>query len=561
MDTGKRLDHRSLLSRAAEVLPQLLFIAAAVISVFTTYYATEHFLDSDVSSELVLAHHLAETGQILSRDWLYSTELKVLHMQLIYIPLFRVFDDWHLVHYFGALIIQAMMILSYAFLIHETGLSKRVFYLGASLLLLPVSVCYGRIVLYNSHYAPNITLSFFLVGLVMGFAKTDKEKKPVRCIRFLLLMLFSFIGGLSGVRQLMMTHVPMIFSIFLCCFIQDHHKKAVENVSILSGSRRTFAVCALLAALASFVGLKINTELLSKYYLFNDQAKQALNLVDGSLFDDLLFGYFHQFGFRTGVGLLTIPGILSLGGIAAGGYVLFLAVQKLAERQDEKELRKVLLQSFFLSYTLVMFVVLMVSGDVQARCYFVLYRSLTLSWAVPLVLTHLEELPGNMHPLHIKKLSAWAVVLILFANGLANVTYFNGGEAFDQVYEGLSFIEADKQEKLTDVVAFLSDNGYDIGYATFWEGNIVTEMSDGQIQINNVNCHGGNGNLWYYDWLTSLYLREAESEKPFLLLNMYDKDAFERSDSFPYCVQVYEDENHCVYEIVDIEEFKALLYS
>ena len=70
---------------------QIFFILSALFSILITYFITARCIDADASSELVLAEHLAKTGQILSTDWFYSTELRVLNTQLIYAPLFWIF--------------------------------------------------------------------------------------------------------------------------------------------------------------------------------------------------------------------------------------------------------------------------------------------------------------------------------------------------------------------------------------------------------------------------------------------------------------------------------------
>ena len=53
----------------AKFLPKLFFLFSVIVSIATTYYATGHFLDSDASSELVLARQLYESGKIISADW------------------------------------------------------------------------------------------------------------------------------------------------------------------------------------------------------------------------------------------------------------------------------------------------------------------------------------------------------------------------------------------------------------------------------------------------------------------------------------------------------------
>ena len=53
-------------------------------------------LNSDVAAELMLAKQLNTEGKLLSRNWFYSSELRVLNTQLIYKPAFALFpNDWH----------------------------------------------------------------------------------------------------------------------------------------------------------------------------------------------------------------------------------------------------------------------------------------------------------------------------------------------------------------------------------------------------------------------------------------------------------------------------------
>ena len=124
---------------------EIFLCLCAVLSVILTWFASKYCIDSDASSELVLANHLAENGGILTADWGYSTELRVLNTQLVYAPLLKIFSDWRMVRFFGALILQAILVGSYYVFTKATGISKKIFCISAGLCLLPISVCYGRI--------------------------------------------------------------------------------------------------------------------------------------------------------------------------------------------------------------------------------------------------------------------------------------------------------------------------------------------------------------------------------------------------------------------------------
>lgn len=548
--------------RLSRFSPQIMFLLTVILSVFTTYYVSCHYIDSDASSELVLAHQLSQTGQILSKDWFYSTELRVLNTQLIYAPLFLLFDEWHLVRFSGALILQAILVLSYGFLFHEMALPKRTFYLSASLLLLPVSVCYGRIVLYHCYYIPHIALSFLLLGLILGFPAGPDRRSVKACLRLLLLLGLSFLGGLGGVRQLMITHAPILLSILVFCLLEDSRQSDETcTPALLSKDKLSLLLVSVAAAVASFAGLVINVAVLRKVYTIGaDQSTITLGFLDAASLDDLLYGFFHQFGFRTDVKMISLSGLLSIGSIFTGAYILILSVKKVLAYQKGDDVRQAVFYAFFLFHTAVMLVVFLISGKSQDY-YFPLYLSLCYPWSIALFLANWKALPEKLHPFHAKKLFAWVSILVLLLSGGANFAYFHGSTAFSQVYEGLHLPQRDKKELLTELASYLCENDYEIGYATFREGNILTEMTDGNIQIINIECDvNQSGNLSYYNWLTSLWLREVPNQKPFLVLDAYYKPYFEESDSYPYCTLIYENCYCCAYAITDLEQFIPTLY-
>lgn len=117
-------------------LPEIIFCLTVIINIVTTWYVVGHYLDSDASSEMVLAQHWIDTGNILSDDWIYGSEIRLFHMQLIYAPLLLIFDSWQTVRFWGAIIMQGIYLASYGYLLRQAGLGKKQFYLGG-----PCSCC------------------------------------------------------------------------------------------------------------------------------------------------------------------------------------------------------------------------------------------------------------------------------------------------------------------------------------------------------------------------------------------------------------------------------------
>lgn len=537
-----------------ERLPALLFFLIIALNTLTTYHATGSFIDSDASSELVLAHQLSQTGQILSRDWIYSTELRVLNTQLIYAPMFLIFSDWHLVRFSSALILQAIYIGTYGFMLNQGGFSKRQFYMSAALLLLPVSVAYGRIVLYHCYYIPHISLSFLLVGLFLGFSEKT-ALSPVRsCVRLGFLLFFSFLGGLGGIRQLMITHAPMLLLLLLLCFLEDLQSNDCRKAALFSRQKILLFAVAFLGLLAAFIGYKVNTTIFPKYYTFTSYNETTLDIPDADVINRLIYGFLHQFGFRKYTAMLSLLGILSLGSIPAAGFCLYLSFRNIRSYPSGQDLRKTMVQLFYLGYWIVMTAVFLLT---DGGYHYVLYYVICLPWAVPLLISIPTHIPRTIHPFNVKRIFSWVTVCILFANGFANTAFFNGVEKFDQIYEGLKFQNKDKAAQMAELADYLTENGYDAGYATFWEGNILTEISDGKLPMTNLDLIeiDGGADLQYYQWLTSQWQQEAVKEKPFFVTRTNYQHLFEVSDAFQYCTLIYADDFHCAYSIDHLQEF------
>jgi len=427
--------------------------------------------------------------------------------------------------------------------------------------LLPVSVAYGRIVLYHCHYITHIVLSFFLMGLLLGFAR-DTALSPVQsCIRVGIILIASFIGGLGGIRHLMIIHTPMLLLILLICLLEDLQSKDSGKAALFSRQKILLFSVAALAFLAAFIGYKINTDVFTNYFAFRSYSDTTLASPAFSHLSEILYGFLHQFGFRKELPMLSLLGILSLGGILSAVFCLYLSARIIRSFKAGNDLRKTMVSLFFLCYLVVMTAVFLIVEDPYGY-YYPLYYVICLPWAAPLLLSVPDFFSKDVHPFNFKRIFSWAAVLLLFANGLANIAFFNGVEQFDQLYEGLTFQEKNKVAQLTPVVDYLLENKYDYGYGTYWESNITTELTDGKIPMFNVFMiydEDGTPYVSYFNWLTSVWQREAPKEKTFVIVSADKQPLFEQTVNYPYCTRVYSDAFHYVYNIDNLEEFSKTL--
>jgi len=109
------------------------------------------------------------------------------------------------------------------------------------------------------------------------------------------------------------------------------------------------------------------------------------------------------------------------------------------------------------------------------------------------------------------------------------------------------------------VIRILDAEGYDLGYATFWEGNVITEITDGKYPIINISI-GDSGNIKYRDWLTLRGNRDIVPNKPFFIIGRQEKSGFTKSFIYSFCKLIYEDKDgqFTVYSISNPVLFKQL---
>lgn len=513
----------------------IFFALSVLFSIIITYFITNRCIDADASSELVLAEHLAKTGQLLSTDWFYSTELRVLNTQLIYAPLFLLFNSWHLVRFFGSVILQGILVGSFYLFTRFLKLNPKVFYLSAGLFLLPLSVCWGRIVLYNCYYVPHIAISLIIVGL------TFSDRYHVW--RLSALGALSLVGGLGGIRQLMMTHAPILLALALYWLMAD---LAGKNETPFLKRKWRLLLTALLSAGLSAVGFLINKFYLIKLFSFVDYSENTINLLDAAQLKEVFYGFFHHFGFRNEIGILSVMGILSVLGILLGIYCLIAAIGRIKKCKGEEDLSKTLPQMMFLSFAAVMLLVFLLIGN---GYYFVLYLTPLVIWAVPVFIAELCDSPKAVSLFHLQRLLPLTAAAILLVNGLANSLYFLSDHLFAQKYEGLSFQTKNQKALMTPAVEFLEQEGYELGYATFWNSNILTEMTDGGIKTVTLTIDHESGNVVLCEWLTLRSNRDLKDQKDFLLLEASLQEVFEANNDLSDCTLVYRDDGFIIYDI------------
>ena len=167
------------MSKLRRILSWLaLAVCFAVLCVFLWRNVTD-LLDSDMASDMIYADLLRQEGSLLSSNWYYSSEIRILSNHLFFTPLFYLTRDWHLVRFLGTALSYVLLLLSLWTVTRQVGL-RRWFPLIGAALLLPLSIAYTHYSLVGTFYMPHHILAFFLFALTLS-QSAPCTPAPARC--------------------------------------------------------------------------------------------------------------------------------------------------------------------------------------------------------------------------------------------------------------------------------------------------------------------------------------------------------------------------------------------
>ncbi len=460
---------KTLLSLAKHLLPLLIFLACLALSVGVYAVYGQHNLDSDISSEFVLAQLLNEEGRFFLTDsWYYSTELRIVSPVPVYQIMLNLFDSWHMARTASIAVLLLGVGLSLWYMASALGVSSTAALLCAGALVLPITEYNAFTLVYGGFYTVCVMLTFIEIGLVL---RMDRRRvyEPIR------LILLGVYGGLNGVRMLMICIAPLALACMIRLFMEARSCERLRDIAKLPSF--PLFLGGMLAAAATFVGYKINTDVLALAYDFQQYGETELRALSTDTFTDQIICLMSYFGYRNHVPLLSLEGVVSalafalpvLGVVA----MILLLRMKLSAREQ--------LLAVFAPLALLMGMVINV---------------LTLDHSVPLPYTVSYYMPAAMLLVFSLfwlldrfscKIRALRIVPML-----ALVGVFLAGNAVYRDKDMHTY-----ETELENIAQYLLEEDCVQGYATFWNANVLTEITDGEIEVFSVeDWKYGDFNAW-----------------------------------------------------------------
>lgn len=439
-------------------LAALLLMLCLAVSGYYLAAGYGAYLDADMSSELALAQHLAETGRLISQDWLYSTEVRVLNTQLVFTPLMAIFGaDWQLVRVLGCLILLALMAASCVFCARMLGARMSYALVFAGIGVLPVSVVYAQMIVIGAYYVPHAILTNLMIGLTAAAAG-----KKRRGASLALLAALSLVMGASSIRYLLCAAIPSAAAGIWMAVFPRREK--------MDGTERRLVAFSLGSAALSAVGYVLGQKWLNAQFDFGGaryNGSRLVALTSENLFellDQAFDGLIKLMGFLEGRIMLSAQGLLSVGalGLLVLSALLCMRAAKEAKAEDTRvdgPARYGLLALVF-SAAVTLFTFVFVDGLYLNR-----YWLPVMTLGAPVMAMCLSR--ERRCALRVLGLAAFACVVL----GLSAV----------QIRSSMANPEIGEDD--WHKAQLVRESGITLGYASFWNANVLTELTDGEIEV------------------------------------------------------------------------------
>ena len=523
------------LHKVWQALPWLWMAAAYLFDLWYQLVPGKGIVDSDLASEMILSDLLNKEGTIISHNWFYSTELKVVNLQWFYRLGLLIFpNDWHLARTFGMAITLALFAAAMLFFVKCAGLGRAGLWMVGTLLW-PFGQHYLVYAIYGGYYL--VYTFFYMLVLALVLRSLNADKKHC-ALQWVLACVITAVAGMNGVKQLMVFHAPLCLAAAILLVLALHSCGKTDWKAALDACRKEvrLLVASLVTAVAAAAGYFVSNAVLSRMYDFKSYNFIVWNRdEDWFTLDRILMDFFHEFGYENGSGVFHFGGIAAAVGLLLGCWMFFCIVRLLL-RLDKLERNDKLL---------VLLLVAMLAVCGVAYTYFheyYLYFWL-MNMPVAIAVMAVEIKTEDFHILGARQLLGVGLAACFTLCAVSTVRQ-------EQEHPYLA------HKGLNTAAEWLVDNGYTQGYSTFWNGNAMTELTSGKLEVWTLQSLDRDD---VPNWLQPKSHLTTDPEHPFLLIDTETDGPAENAKLIQYgdCTEVYNDGRYVIYDFADADAVHA----
>lgn len=497
-----------------------------------------HWLDSDMAAEMISASLFAKEGSFLfSKNWCYSTEFRMLYTQLFMSPMFTFLTSWQMIRLITNLICYGLLIASYLFMLRKVKLSGFLKTMTAVILLLPFSETMMTHMQMGNTYMMHVILIFTAIGLFIHLTDWKENSKKSNSISLFFYILLMILLGVTGIRYILALMLPLLLATLLLLLSSPNWQvlrrelSKANCIALMKTKAFGYVLVALEGAVAMVAGYGINIFYISRQYSF--QTYESINFISiyqgilGQRLQDTFGSLMMLLGYIPDRAVLSLRGIATMAAFLLLGIFVYIVVK--CRKTTVIQYR--FFEMLFLSAMLINTLVFVFTNSTLVPRYYIT----VLLFVLPLIAVYFQE---EKRPLDKKLVALMLVLALTLGTGKTVVSY----------------ITNDKNQTRLGAIAFLQEEGYEFGYASYWNGNITTELSNGALEVANI---GDPQYMDFFEWSSKkeYYENNEYSGKVFLLVSVEQAKTYEETAALENGNLVYEDSWFQVYDYENIDTF------
>lgn len=526
----KKIDWKKIIDTVCRVfVPLLIFLAAAGITIYYVTTAAKGEFHADCTDTLMWANATVESGHYYDQSFTYACFLPF-GTSTVMIPLIHMFGLSMTAHVVGMMIYFLLLTVFMLLMFREITGNTAYSLIGTAIFLsITLSTEKMREIFWGHTIYYTLGPLFLVIGayLYVRFLKIkdrkeklraeEKDTKKVRIhgiVVFVLLCLFMFFTGMDGITGFTLFILPFVGAIFAEQFLN----KKTELISSRSAAVFVRVVIFLILAV---LGNKFNSMLLGKLVAGYQDANSNFSAMDTWLqhLQALPFAWMKLLGvqnipdmrFTSKEGVNNIIMLGAAGVLAVMPIIATCFYPKYGDDRKGKMLRIWVWMHWAVTAVNLMGYIFGGLSAADWRIIPMIATSIILSllftgWTVStkadvpriaLLLMIPVIAAGAMHCMEVKKMKP------------------------DNYKKNVQYAIAD----------FLTEQGVTKGYATFWNANSVTVITDNKVKVSDVTVNENGVFRRDYQSSSKWYETDPEQKEYFLLLSSYEYDTLVNAGS------------------------------
>lgn len=490
---------------------------------FYTIFLAKGYYHADCTDTIMWAQATYDGKALINPDFAYAGILP-LGGNIIMLPLVAIFGVSMEAQIIGMGIFCVLFAVAVILLckimnmsIHCTAVVTAVVFTMVSASEKLREIFWGHIIYYS------LGAFFLLVGVALALKcirLQDESKKLVtkkQIIWCILLFIWTVIASINGMQILAIYGLP----VFAAMAAERFFDFETDLISVKNIKR---CVLCLIFAIAMILGIVINNLVVKDVVAgYADAFSEFSNI---SEWGDNLLRFFPEF--------------FSLLGVETGNDIFLYSPEGICN------FLRIISGIILLLVPIIMVFMYKKFKDVSYRLMILTHHFMTLIILLGWVFGKLSSANWRLSPIIVTAsilcvmFIKWGIREINYKRLLAIIVIPVGCMMIIVTGDILRSSQTIENEKLTSLSAYLKDEGLEYGYATFWQANIITMISDSDVKVRVIDIDEKGYSKRLYQTNENWYENVKEYDKYFVIFDEYeeyyiDNPNFEEPDEVLEC--------------------------